>query len=424
MKNRKMKAYVRLTLTYTLIFAIIAFTVFAVVINMADGKFLGYDVGGGSKKSYVNVMLLGVDKGGSRTDVMILAHLDMINNSINMLQIPRDTYVADNGRSDRKINSGWGYNKEKTVFSEVYKVTGVEVDKYVLVDTSQFRNIIDAIGGVEFDVPINMNYDDPVQDLHIHLEKGLQKLDGDKAEQFVRFRKNNNGTGYAMGDVERLGAQQGFIKAAIKQLFSVTNALKMPKIISMFSSMIQTNMSNSEMISYAPYIFKVDHDSINIMTLEGVPEYRNKISYFIADKEKNKTLINTYFVPDNDEMNEDEMKLVEQVIGTDTEQVEIDETKEPRKNLLNKMIKVDIVDASGGKADAENVRETLEYYGYRVTGITDIASVVNDKTQIVVKKDNGTGDKIAQMFGMSEFILNTGKSNGTQVTVILGKDME
>ena len=87
------------------------------------------------------------------------------------------------------------------------------------------------------------------------------------------------------------------------------------------------------------------------------------------------------------------------------------------------MIKVDIVDASGGKADAENVRETLEYYGYRVTGITDIASVVNDKTQIVVKKDNGTGDKIAQMFGMSEFILNTGKSNGTQVTVVLGKDM-
>lgn len=423
MKNRKMKAYVRLTLTYTLIFAIIAFTVFAVVINMADGKFLGYDVGGGSKKSYVNVMMLGVDKGGSRTDVMILAHLDMINNSINMLQIPRDTYVADNGRSDRKINSGWGYNKEKTVFSEVYKVTGVEVDKYVLVDTSQFRNIIDAIGGVEFDVPINMNYDDPVQNLHIHLEKGLQKLDGDKAEQFVRFRKNNNGTGYAMGDVERLGAQQGFIKAAIKQLFSVTNALKMPKIISMFSSMIETNMSNSEMISYAPYIFKVDHDNINIMTLEGVPEYRNKISYFIADKEKNKTLINTYFVPDNDEMNEDEMKLVQQVIGTDTEQVEIDETKEPRKNLLNKMIKVDIVDASGGKADAENVRETLEYYGYRVTGITDIASVVNDKTQIVVKKDNGTGDKIAQMFGMSEFILNTQKSNGTQVTVILGKDM-
>lgn len=423
MKNRKMKAYVRLTLTYTLVFAIIAFTVFAVVINMADGKFLGHDMGGGSKKSYVNVMLLGVDKGGARTDVMILAHLDMINNSINMLQIPRDTYVADNGRGDRKINSGWGYNKEKTVFSEVYKVTGVEVDKYVLVDTSQFRNIIDAIGGVEFDVPINMNYDDPVQDLHIHLEKGLQKLDGDKAEQFVRFRKNNNGTGYAMGDVERLGAQQGFIKAAIKQLFSVTNALKMPKIISMFSSMIETNMSNSEMISYAPYIFKVNHDSINIMTLEGVPEYRNKISYFIADKEKNKTLINTYFVPDNAEMNEDEMKLVQQVIGTDTEQVEIDETKEPKKNLLNKMIKVDIVDASGGKADAENVRETLEYYGYRVTGITDIASVVNDKTQIVVKKDNGTGDKIAQMFGMSEFILNTGKSNGTQVTVVLGKDM-
>jgi len=170
---------------FTLIFAIVAATIFAIVIDMKDGEIFGINVG--PSKTHVNVMLLGVDKDGTRTDVMIMGHLNLVDKSITMIQIPRDTYVPDNGRRDKKINSAYASGVD-TTFKEVEMVTGVEVDKYVKIDTSQFRNIIDEMGGIDYDVPIDMHYDDPTQDLHIHIDKGYQTLDGAKAEQFVRFR--------------------------------------------------------------------------------------------------------------------------------------------------------------------------------------------------------------------------------------------
>lgn len=424
MNSRKFKAYIRLTLTFTLIFSIVAATLFAVVINMMDGKFLGYDIGGESSKTYVNVALLGVDKDGTRTDVMILGQLNMVDNTINLLQIPRDTYVEGNGRSDKKINSAWGVGKEKQVFKEIKIVTGVDVDNYVLVDTSQFRNIIDDIGGVEYNVPINMNYDDPAQNLHIHLEKGLQVLNGDKAEQFVRFRQNNNGSGYARGDVERLEAQQGFIKATIGQLFSLSNTLRIPKIVSRFSGMLKTNLSNSKLLSYAPYIFKVKRENISIMTLAGEGKYIGGGSYFVPFKQQNAEIIKKYFTPMYEEMNQEEINMITDVIGQNAENLEVDYTQEDaKKSFSNRLIKVDIIDASNGAADIEWVEEMLKQYGYNVTAVTDTMSYISQNTQIIAKKDNGKADNIAKIFGLPEITINADKSNGTQITIILGKDM-
>ena len=420
--NRKVKAYLRLTLTFTLIFSIVAATAFAVVINMMDGRFLGYDIGGENTKSYINVVMLGLDKDGTRTDVIILGQLNMIDNKISMLQIPRDTYVPDNGRSDKKINSSWSAGKKKTLYKEIADVTGLEIDNYVLIDTSQFRNIIDEMGGVEFDVPINMNYDDPYQNLHIHLERGFQTLDGDMAEQFVRFRQNNNGSGYAGGDVERLGAQQGFIKAAIRQLFSLSNTFKIPKLVSVFSDMIETDLSNAELLSYAPYIFKIPSENINIMTLAGEGRYIGSGSYFVPFEEENQEIVASYFTPGSEQMNEGEVMVMNEVIGDHHETVEVEEA-EPKKKFTNRLVKVDIIDASDGEADPQSVSDTLKYYGYNVTAITETTATVYDTTQLVVKSDNGNGENIAAMFGLGSFAINPDKSNGTQVTIILGKDM-
>ena len=423
MKNsRKLKAYLRLTLTFTLVFTIVAATAFAVVINMMDGVFLGYDIGGENTKSYVNVALLGVDKDGTRTDVIILGQLNMADHRISMLQIPRDTYVPNNGRYDKKINSAWGVDKEKSVFKEIEMVTGIEVKDYVLVDTSQFRNIIDEIGGVEYDVPINMNYDDPAQDLHIHLERGYQLLDGDKAEQFVRFRQNNNGSGYAGGDVERLAAQQGFIKATISQLFSFGNTLRIPKLVGIFEDMIKTNISNGELLSYVPHILKVPSENISIMTLAGEGKYIGGGSYYVPYNSENKEIIREYFTPKSEQMNEDEVEMFREILGDVNTEVEAD-GREPSKRLANKLTKVDIIDASDGVADAYEIKKLLKEYGYNVTGVTMTHSAVYDTTKIAVKKDDGTGDNIASVLGLSSYVLNKEKSNGTQVTVVLGKDM-
>lgn len=422
MKNKKLKAYIRLTLTFTLIFAIVAATIFAVVINLMDGKFFGYTFDSTKSETHINAMLLGVDKGGTRTDVMILAQLNLLDNSINLLQIPRDTYVANNGRGDRKINSGWGSGKEKTVFSEVKKITGVDVDKFVLVDTSQFRNIIDTIGGVEYNVPINMNYDDPVQDLHIHLEKGLQKLGGDQAEMFVRFRQNNNGSGYARGDIERLEAQQGFIKAAIDQLFSVSNVFKVPKLVSMFSSMVETNFSKAEMLTYAPNILKIDMGSINIMTLPGEARYMNGGSYYVHYENQTADIIKAYFTPGGSTMSEEEIAIKNEVLGLRSYEMPADETVEASKGFSNRFVSVDIIDASNGKADVNSLVEELEFYGYKVNGTTATSTLTMDKTQIVVKKAGTTADKIASALAISAYTINEDKKNGTDVTIILGKD--
>jgi len=282
---------------FTLIFAIVAATIFAIVIDMKDGEIFGINVG--PSKTHVNVMLLGVDKDGTRTDVMIMGHLNLVDKSITMIQIPRDTYVPDNGRRDKKINSAYASGVD-TTFKEVEMVTGVEVDKYVKIDTSQFRNIIDEMGGIDYDVPIDMHYDDPTQDLHIHIDKGYQTLDGAKAEQFVRFRQDNDGNGYPEGDVGRLKAQQGFIKEAIKQLFSFKNTLKIPSLISTFDKMVETNFTNGELLSYMSSVFEIGHENISVITLAGEGEYRYGGSYFFPDKEKNDELIDLYFYQEGD----------------------------------------------------------------------------------------------------------------------------
>ena len=422
MKNRKLKAYIRLTLAFTMILSIIAATVFAVAINLSDGKFFGYTFDSGKDETYIDALLMGVDKGGMRTDVIILAHIDFADKTINLLQIPRDTYVANNGRGDRKINSAWGSGKEKTVFAEVKKITGVDVEKYVLVDTSQFRNIIDTIGGVEYDVPINMNYDDPVQNLHIHLEKGLQKLNGEQAEQFVRFRQNNNGTGYARGDIERLEAQQGFIKAAIDQLFSLTNVFRVPKLVSMFSSMVETNFSRTQMLNYAPSILKLDRSNVNIVTLPGEGKYMNGGSYYVHYENQTRDLINSYFSPDSYAVGKDEETIKNDVLGLDSYECPADEYAVAEKGFFNRFVSIDIIDASKGAADVDLVIEELEYYGYKVKEVRSTSAFVYNETQLVVSKADKTADKLAFALGLSTYTVNEDKKNGTNITIILGKD--
>ena len=148
-----MKTFLKMLFTFILIFALIATTAFTVLVCTSGGSFFGYEFSSATEQAYVNTLLLGVDKDGYRTDVIIFAQLNIADGEVNMLQIPRDTYVSS-GRGDHKINSAYGYNKEKQVFKEVGELLGVKVDKYVLIDTKGFRNLIDTIGGVDFEVPI------------------------------------------------------------------------------------------------------------------------------------------------------------------------------------------------------------------------------------------------------------------------------
>ncbi len=148
----------------------------------------------------INVLVLGVseDIETKLTDTIILCSYNPQEQSASMLSIPRDTFVGKNqntAKGSDKINSLYSKNVNKTV-DAVEKITDVKIDYYVVVKTSSLIKIVDILGSVDFDVPIDMDYDDPTQDLHIHLSKGMQKIDGEKAEQLLRFRHNNDGSSY------------------------------------------------------------------------------------------------------------------------------------------------------------------------------------------------------------------------------------
>ncbi|MBR5586378.1 MAG: LCP family protein, partial [Clostridia bacterium] len=199
----------------------------------------------GQPAANTNVLLMGVDKDGYRTDTMMVATYNVETSQITVMQLPRDTYVKNNGRQDKKLNSAY-FTGVDQLKKEVNLAYGIKIHKYVEVNIDAFKKLIDAIGGVQMDVPINMIYDDPYQNLHIYLLKGPQVLDGEKAEQFVRFRKNNDGSGYPRGDLQRLEAQQAFITATVKQIVSGDGLKNINKLIKIALENVNTDMSFNE----------------------------------------------------------------------------------------------------------------------------------------------------------------------------------
>lgn len=248
----------------------------------------------GEPPKNINVLLVGTDKDGYRTDTIMVATYDNENEAVHVMQIPRDTYVKGNGRADKKINSAY-FSGLDTLKSEIFKAFGIEIHRYLAVELDGFVEIIDEIGGVEVDVPINMHYDDPVQDLHIHINKGLQLLDGKAAEGFVRYRKGNDGSSYPLGDIDRMKAQKQFVQNAVAKLVSVDGISKIPELIGIVKDNIETDISTAEATSYAAKVLSLPGENINFHTAPGVPLYKYGGWYYFIDGQENHTLVMNHF---------------------------------------------------------------------------------------------------------------------------------
>ena len=184
-------------------------------------------------------------------------------------------------------------------------LTGLPIHYFMSVNFDGFIEIIDALGGVEFDVPFRMKYDDPVQNLHIDIEKGLQVLDGKKSHDFVRFRKGNPGfPGYAMGDLGRIEAQQAFIRALISQKVNAKYLLKADDIFEVVKRNVRTNYTAKDLIKHLGAIGKISADTMKMYQLPGVSQTIGGASYFICDDAKTEELVNTVFRPTADKTGE------------------------------------------------------------------------------------------------------------------------
>lgn len=259
------------------------------------------DVLGDQDPIFVLVMGVSEDISVELTDTIILVGYNPDTNQAFMLSIPRDTFVGNNeayaGGYD-KINALYQTSPQKTV-EAVEGLTGVNIDYYVTVKTSALVEIVDIIGGVEFDVPIDMDYDDSSQDLYIHLKAGRQRLNGDQAEQLVRFRHNNNGSSYSSeygdNDIGRMKTQREFIKVVANQLLQTSDTEKLKEVARAVFSNLSTDMELSKVLTYIPYVAQFDvENNLAMDQLPGTPAMLNELWFFKANTKETQELIDSY----------------------------------------------------------------------------------------------------------------------------------
>lgn len=250
---------------------------------------------------YCLVMGISEDIEAKLTDTIMLCAYYPNEQKVSILSIPRDTFVGNSTTSADsydKINALYQTSPEKTL-EAVRNLTGIDVRNYVVISNNALRDVVDAIGGVYFDVPMNMNYDDWGQKLHINLKKGYQLLDGDKAEQLVRFRHNNDGTTYpseyGTQDIGRMRTQREFLKAAATQILSGNNIFKIDDIIQVVFENIETNLKMEDIIKYIPSATEFDPDNIQSEMLPGVADYIGVLSFYVNDEEETDALVSALF---------------------------------------------------------------------------------------------------------------------------------
>lgn len=276
---------------------IVGFIMIYTVVDAAFGNpkiQFGYWVNLNTKDDVKNFIVLGTDSDETRTDLILFCQYQEKDNLLNVIQIPRDTKI-ETLRSDKKINSAYGTGDLSIVKNEIETITGIYPDNYIVVNFKGFRELVDAVGGVEFDVPIRMYYTDPVQNLSIDLMPGEQTLNGKKAEMFMRFRKNNDGSGYAEGDIGRLKAHKTFYKAVAEKVLSLDGVINISEIMSSVGNNLKTDFTLSDLFEHMDDFKNIDISKVNIVMLPGSATYIDGVSYYIADAEQTEKLTNEYF---------------------------------------------------------------------------------------------------------------------------------
>ena len=221
------------------------------------------------KPYFYTILVSGVDDHNGGSDTNILVAVDAENDYIYGVSIPRDTKAVINGKN-HKINFAYNSGGTALLAETISQQLGIPVDFTVTVDLDGFAALVNAIGGVDFEVPISMNYDDPYQDLHIHFSAGMQHLSGAEALKVVRFRHNNDGSGYPRQDLDRAETQRNFLAALVSQTVTLSNVTKVTELINILNEYVDTNMPLNDMIYFATAAIGMDLDAaLKTGTLPG-----------------------------------------------------------------------------------------------------------------------------------------------------------
>ena len=258
------------------------------------------------KKYCYTILVYGVDNDAGGSDTNMLMRFDAEGKKIDVVSLPRDTLMS-NGH---KLNSSYNNGGTEKLRSNIEDMLGVPVDFYVSVDLKGFIALIDQIGGVEFDVPCDMDYDDPYQDLHIHFKAGLQKLNGQQAMEVVRFRHNNDNTGYGgRQDLGRIGTQQAFLKTVAQKLMKLENV---PAMAETFLKYVKTDLTLGNLMWLANQALSMGGtDAISFATLPGDGSgWYKGMSVYALDPEQVLEMTNSMLNPYATDITADEQNIL------------------------------------------------------------------------------------------------------------------
>jgi LCP family protein required for cell wall assembly len=404
-------------------------------INILNSNIFGStDEGEEEKETFSQVIpertqfvIMCTDEDGTRTDTIMVGCYNSVTQGISLISVPRDTIVSvsaadfktmreefpEPGKQIMKINALHHYSGDELgpemLVKYLNELLGTDIQYYVRVDFDAFHYLVDSIGGIEFDVPINMDYDDPTQDLAIHLKAGLQMLDGDKAEQLVRYRKDNYGGGYINGDLGRIEMQQAFMKVLLTKVASVDTIKKNPTAyVNAMFKYVKTNVSVSDAIKYASALNKLDTSKIETYTLPGDVAAIDGISGYEMYSDETAELVYNIFERSIEEILEDTTE--ETTAGVGDEDSSVSDSKG-----------ASIIVRNGGytSGKAAQVKATLERDGYTVSEIGDYSGEKRSKTRIYVAED-GLGSDLEGYFVNAETMVDSSKTEGYDIMIVVG----
>lgn len=371
---------------------------------------LGYDEN--KKLDKIYCLLLGQSQ--KLTDTIMVASYDPNTQEAALLSIPRDTFVGESkayASSYDKINAIYSWKGVEELLEDVNEITGLNVEYYLKVDTEALKVLVDEIGGVYFDVPIDMHYTDKKQNLYIDLKAGYQLLDGDKAEQVVRFRHNSDGSTYPYEyggeDLGRMKTQRAFLTALLEQTIENMDISKIFSFLDIAEKYVVTNLNFNTIKDYVPYMIDFDIDNLKTATLPGVPEYANGVAIYAADEDETEEVINELFY------------------GISKDSIEgnvIDENAVTDTNVSSsEKVKIEVLNGSGSSSKLNEVVNSLEANGFSVTQTGNTSTTNN--TTVIDRSDLSQTDteKLKETLGI-ENITTGDSSSSIDATVIIGTD--
>jgi LCP family protein required for cell wall assembly len=233
-----------------------------------------------------NILILGIDKregSSDLTDTIIIYHISKWGEKDSLISIPRDTRVYLDEHGWNKINASYLYGGEEMIKQEIYELTGIETDRFIIIDFTGFEEIIDILGGVEIVVEENLH--DPLSEADFN--PGTYTMNGKQALSFARCRAT------ARGDFDRIARQQYLIKEIIKQKFNLSMIARAPQIIEILNRKTQTDFTIWDFCSIG-FMLLFSGGDMNSGTIPTVSANIDNISFQIAEEEEIKEFLSDY----------------------------------------------------------------------------------------------------------------------------------